>query len=137
MKLTMLAVPGAAVVILAGVAHAPPAANAAPNVFHQTVAYNWYRGTTLQRHFYGSIRPKVWGDSFGEPWQNISWSYWRSLSATGHGRIYHMTCQPCYATIHFYDAVPPTGYRHFKKVKISGRRVGTYYLHWDGHNWSG
>jgi hypothetical protein len=135
MKLTTLAVPTAGLVILSGFAYALPAASAATSTGHPTVADDWWRGPTFQRHFYGSVRPGVWGGQFGEPLQRLRWTSWGATSAEGHGLLVIMSCQPCYQTLHFYDAQTSHGTRYFEKAKVSGTRTGTYYTHWNGHDW--
>jgi hypothetical protein len=64
-------------------------------------------GRHEQKHYYGSVRPPVWGSSFGEPITSLRWAYWNRYSAQGKGLLIHMSCQPY-----------------------------TVNLHWTGHDWT-
>src|SRR5262245_3316881 len=130
-----LAVPAAGLVIFAGMASLAPAASGATSVIRPTVAYNFWRGTHWGPRPYGSVRPAVWGAKFGEPLQRLRWKYWRANSAAGHGRLVIMSCQPCYETLYFSVVRSSHGTRFFHQAKVSGRRTGTHYMHWNGRNW--
>jgi hypothetical protein len=111
-----------------------PAQHSVP-ASHQTVAYNWWKGTREQRHYYPSIRPRVWGSSFGEPITSLHWVYWRQNTAKGHGLLVHMSCQPCHETIYLHDARTSHGRRYFEKARETGPY--TVNLHWTGSAWTG
>jgi hypothetical protein len=72
-----------------------------------TVAFDWWRGTHYQSHWFGSIRPTVFGNSFGNVVTNLTWQYWDgSTSALGFGLLYKMSCQPCHVKIRFLQPKP-------------------------------
>jgi len=136
MRIMKLAVPTAALAILAEFASVAPAADAASSNVHPTVAYNFWRGSHWQPHAYGSVRPRVWGNFTFQPETNLRWTYWHARSATGHGLLTITGCQPCHMTLHFYDLQTVHGTRYFKKLKWSERESGASgYEHWNGHSW--
>jgi len=115
-----------------------PAASAAPARAHRTVAYNWWRGSHEQKHYYGSVRPGVLGSSFGEPISSIRWAYWGRKTARGKGLLVHMNCQPCHVTIYLHDARAVHSTRYFKKLRETfANHGGTTNLHWSGRDWVG
>jgi hypothetical protein len=109
-----------------------------PATAHQTVAYNWWKGSHEPRHFYGSVRPRVLGASFGEPVQNIHWRYWGKNTAMGKGLLIHMSCQPCRVTIYLHDVRTSHGTHYFEKLREHFTELGsTGYEHWSGRDWVG
>ena len=100
------------------------------------VAYNWWRGPHEVRHYYGSIRPGIWGSSFGEPVSSLRWSYWGRHSAKGKGLVVHMGTY--HVTFYLHDVKIAHGVRYFKKARETfANHGGTAYLHWSGHDWIG
>lgn len=123
----------AAIAVTAGLAAAVPAASAAtraPMAGHLPVAYNWWLNSHETSHYYGSTRPRVWGNSYGEPFSGIRWASWTSHSALGHGLFVHMNCQPCHVTIYLHDVQIRNGFPYFERVKITSPDFSTGYSHW-------
>ena len=94
---------------LAATTAAAPAAKASGPT---TVAFNWWHGTRHASHWFGSVRPTVFGNSVGEPVQNLTWQSWSG--AFGRGLVIHDVCQPCHVTVTFSHAkLRPSGYGYF------------------------
>ncbi|HEX2322088.1 MAG TPA: hypothetical protein VHJ18_24165 [Streptosporangiaceae bacterium] len=142
--MTKLMAPAAAVVALGGgLAATTAAAPAAQASGPTTVAFNWWHGTRLASHYFGSIRPSVFGNSFGEPLQNLTWQSWsRAAGAHGTGLLIHMSCQPCHATVILSHAkLRPRGYGYFFNWQdVTFREFpGVSHLRWSfrAGNWVG
>src|SRR5262249_40396349 len=103
------------------------------------VAFNWWHGRHLARHWFGSVRPTVLGGKFGEPVQNLSWQSWGLAGAKATGLLVIMSCQPCHVTVSLSHAkLLPSGSGHFFNwLTIKGRRTGESDLRWSfrHHNW--
>lgn len=96
---------------LAATTAAAPAAHASGPT---TVAFNYWRGPHLVHPYFGSIRPSVFGNSFGEPIANLHWSSWSRAGAFATGTVTHMSCQPCHVTLTLSHAkLRPRGYGYF------------------------
>jgi hypothetical protein len=123
MRISRVAVAAVSTVALGIIA--APVAQATPGSAHPTVAYNWWKGRHEQKHYYGSVRPSVWGSSFGEPITSLRWSYWNRNSAKGKGLLIHMSCQPCHETVYLHDVRTSHGTRYFEKATEPGRTPST------------
>lgn len=100
------------------------------------VAYNYYRGTTRQHHYYGSVRPQTFGTKGGPPDAiPMRWSYWNRSAAFGRGVVVHMGRHPI--TLWFHDVQRTrSGTRYYEKMKetwLGGG--GAVYFHWNGRDW--
>ena len=114
-----------------GAVTATTAANAAPDsVSRVPVLYNYWNGSHQAYHYFGSVRPGVWGNNYGEPIQNIHWAYWGKHSAKGKGLYIHMSCQPCRVSIYLHDVRTSHGTRFFKKAREDWGGGSEAYLHW-------
>jgi hypothetical protein len=135
MNIIRIAVITAVPVAAIGIVSAVPGAQASPAAARPTVAYNWWKGIHEQRHYYGSVRPSVWGSSFGEPISSLRWVYWHKNSAEGKGLLIHMSCQPCHDTIYLHDVRTSHATRYFEKARETG--PNSVDLHWTGRDWTG
>lgn len=106
------------------------AASGAPA--HRTpVVFNYWHGRHLSSRFYGAVRPRILGDSYGEPLSSLRWLGWSSGSALGRGEIIHMSCQPCRVIVRLSGPARSHGWLYYRTERITYRRGGgTAILHW-------
>jgi hypothetical protein len=64
---------------------------------------------------------------------NISWSTWRSLSATGHGHYYGFGSYN--ANVKLYYVKVHNGHRYFAWIRITARGHRTRYLQYSSGTW--
>ena len=96
--------------LVATTAAAPAASASGP----QVVAFNHWHGTHWSKSYFGSVRPSVFGNSFGEPLDSLQWQSWNLSGAHATGHLVHMSCQPCHATVVLSHAkLRPRGYGYF------------------------
>jgi hypothetical protein len=96
--------------LVGATASAPANAATVPVV----VAFDWWHGTREASSYFASVRPSVLGGRNGEPIQSLSWSSWNLQGAKGTGLLFHMSCQPCHATVVLSHAkLRPSGHGHF------------------------
>lgn len=130
-----LSVAAIAAVPVLGLAVPAGASPAVASASHDTVAYNWWKGDHLQGHYYGSVRPSVWGGYFGEPITSIHWVYWHQGAAEAKGLYVFMSCQPCHETVYLHDVKTSHGTRYFEEARETG--AWSENLHWTGRDWLG
>jgi hypothetical protein len=95
------------------------------------VVFNYWHGRHWSSHFYGAVRPRVLGDSFGEPLNALRWQAWNSGSAAGRGEIIHMSCQPCRVAVRLSGATRSHGWLYYRTERVTYLRGGgTVTLHW-------
>jgi hypothetical protein len=121
-----------AAVIGAAVLAAPLAGTASVSAATRSpVAFDYWHGTRWSGRYYGSVRPRVLGDAYGEPLTGIHWQAWGSSSATATGELIHMACQPCHLTIRLSGVTRSRGWLYYSGERITyAHGGGTQSLHW-------